>query len=129
MLQNIQTIKIGKQVNHQLDIAGLFPNTLAQRKKEFLNKLASPSGKTKYKRYVGAPIRYAGGKSLAVGLIIERIPDNVKTVVSPFLGGGSVEVAISKELGLSVIGYDIFDILINFWDVQLKNPEALYEKL
>lgn len=107
-----------------------FPaRTLSERKKVFLNNLASPSGKTKYKRYVGAPIRYAGGKSLAVGLVIERIPDNVKTVVSPFLGGGSVEVAISKELGLPVIGYDIFDILINYWKVQLSNPKALYKKL
>jgi len=129
MLQNIQTIKIGKQVNHQLDIAGLFPNTLAKRKKEFLNKLASPSDKTKYKRYMGAPIRYAGGKSLAVGLVVERIPDNTKRVVSPFLGGGSVEVAIARELSLPVIGYDIFDILINYWEVQLENPNALYERL
>jgi len=104
-------------------------SSIAKRKRIFLDKLVSPSGKTKYKRYVGAPIRYAGGKSLAVGLVIERIPDNVKTVVSPFLGGGSVEVAISNELGLPVIGYDIFDILINYWKAQLSNPKALYKKL
>lgn len=110
----LQTIQIAKQVNRQLDITALFPNTLAQRKKNFLNKLRSPSGKTKYKRYMGAPIRYAGGKSLAVGLVVERIPDNTKLVVSPFLGGGSVEIAIIRELDLPVIGYDIFDILINY---------------
>lgn len=63
---------------------------------------------------MGAPIRYAGGKSLAVGLIIERIPDDVKRVVSPFLGGGSVEVAIANELDIPVVGYDIFDILTNY---------------
>lgn len=103
--------------------------TLAERKKQFLDKLASPSGKTKYKRYSGAPIRYAGGKSLAVGLVIEHIPDNTKRVVSPFLGGGSVEVAIAKELRLPVIGYDIFDILMNYWGVQLNNPRVLYERL
>lgn len=73
----LQTIKIGKQISHQLDINGLFPNTLARRKKDFLNKLISPSGKTKYKRYMGAPIRYAGGKSLAVGLVIERNKYNI----------------------------------------------------
>ncbi|HEY4497576.1 MAG TPA: DNA adenine methylase [Candidatus Paceibacterota bacterium] len=118
-----------KPIAYQLDIKGLFPNTLAQRKKDFLRKIASPSGKTKYKRYMGAPIRYAGGKSLAVGLVVERIPDNIKRVVSPFLGGGSVEVAIARELNLPVIGYDIFDILINYWQVQLKTPDMLYERL
>src|SRR3989338_6385469 len=103
-------------------------NLLAIQKKAFLESLRSPSGES-YKRYMGAPIRYAGGKSLAVGLIIERIPNDVKRVVSPFLGGGSVEVAIAKELGIPVIGYDIFDILTNYWDVQLNNPKALYNKL
>lgn len=78
---------------------------------------------------MGAPIRYPGGKSLAVGLVVELIPNNVKKIVSPFLGAGSVEIAIAKELGLPVIGYDIFDILINYWDVQLNNPKALYERL
>lgn len=100
-----------------------------ERKRIFLDKLRSPSDPTKYKRYIGTPIRYAGGKSLAVGLIIERIPKNVKRVVAPFLGGGSVEVAIANELGIEVIGYDIFDVLINYWDVQLNNPEALYKRL
>lgn len=103
--------------------------TFAERKKSFLDKLVSPSDKTKYKRYVGAPIRYAGGKSLAVGLIVERIPDYVKKIVSPFLGGGSVEVAIAKELDLPVIAYDIFDILMDYWDVQLKNPDMLHKRL
>lgn len=103
--------------------------SITERKRIFLGNLKSPSDKTKYKRYMGAPIRYAGGKSLAVGLIVERIPDNVKKVVAPFLGGGSVEVAIANELNIPVIGYDIFDILINYWDVQLNNPRALYENL
>ena len=40
--------------------------SLAERKKIFLEKLRSPSDATKYKRYMGAPIRYAGGKSLAL---------------------------------------------------------------
>lgn len=102
---------------------------IGQKKQTFLAQLKSPSGKSKYKRYAGAPIRYAGGKSLAVGLIVELIPDDTKRVVAPFLGGGSVEVAIANELGLPVIGYDIFDILINYWQVQLKSPEALYKKL
>ena len=89
----------------------------------------SPNSKNRYKRYLGAPIRYAGGKSLAVGLIVELIPSDARRVISPFLGGGSVEVAVANELELPVIGYDIFDILVNYWQVQLKTPSELYEKL
>ncbi|MBI3812935.1 MAG: DNA adenine methylase [Nitrospinae bacterium] len=107
----------------------LFPITFIEKKRIFLNRYKSPSGKTEYKRYIGSPLRYAGGKSLAVGLIIERLPDKIKKLVSPFLGGGSVEVACAVELGLPVIAYDIFDILINYWDVQLNNPEELYKRL
>lgn len=129
MLKNIQTIRTGKKNGVQFSIAELFPVAKEDRKRMFLNNLISPSGKTKYKRYTGAPIRYAGGKSLAVGLVIEHIPDDVKKIVSPFLGGGSVEVACAVELGLSVVGYDIFDILINYWKAQLDNSEMLYERL
>jgi site-specific DNA-adenine methylase len=78
--------------------------------------------KIDYKRYLGAPIRYGGGKSLAVGYIIERIPRNIKKIVSPFVGGGSVEFALN-ECGINVICYDIFDKLINFFNV-LKNEKV-----
>ncbi len=97
------------------------------KKQAFLELLKSPNGKT-YKRYMGSPLRYAGGKSLAVGLILERLP-NVKRVVSPFFGGGSVEIAIANELNIPVIGYDIFDILTNYWQVQISRPEALADRL
>lgn len=103
--------------------------SLKERKRIFLDKLKSPSGKTTYKRYMGAPIRYAGGKSLAVGLVVERIPDDVKKIVSPFLGGGSIEVAIAKELYIPITGYDIFDVLINYWRYQLNDSKALSDRL
>ncbi len=96
----------------------------------FLLGLRSCSAsKNKYKRYLGSPLRYAGGKSLAVGYVIQLIPENVKRVVAPFIGGGSVEIAIAKELGIEVIGYDIFDILVNYWQVQIESPEDLYNEL
>jgi DNA adenine methylase len=122
-------MKIIKERTAQLNIEGLIPKSFTDRKNVFLANLRSPSGKTKYKRYPSAPIRYAGGKSLAVGLIVEMMPDNAKKLVSPFLGGGSVEVACAAELGLPVIGYDIFDILINYWKTQLDNPGGLADRL
>jgi DNA adenine methylase len=83
----------------------------------------------KYKRVVSSPLRYAGGKSAAVGLIIEKIPKNTKKIVSPFFGGGSVELALAKNLGFHVIGYDIFDLLVNYWKMQVERPLALYNIL
>ncbi len=103
--------------------------SFAERKQALLKRLASPTGKTTYKRYVGSPLRYAGGKSLAAGLIVELLPENTKRIISPFFGGGSIEICCANELGLPVIGYDIFDILMNYWDVQLHDPVALYERL
>jgi DNA adenine methylase len=108
-------------------INGFVNQSLSQRKKFFLTSLRGIT--QKYKRYVGIPLRYAGGKTLAVGFVVERIPDHITRIICPFLGGGSVEVACANELGLQVIAFDIFDILINYWKAQLKNPIALYERL
>jgi len=99
-----------------------------EARERFLRRIKG-GGKIPYKRYLGTPLRYAGGKSLAVGFIVERLPDSIVRLVSPFLGGGSVEVACSVELGLPVVAYDVFDILCNYWQVHLQCPEALYKRL
>ncbi len=85
---------------------------LISPKQEFLQNLR---GKDKrYKRYLGSPLRYAGGKSWAVGYVVERIPENIRRLISPFFGGGSIEIAVAKELGIEVLGFEIFDILVNY---------------
>lgn len=95
----------------------------------FLSKLKSRRGRYRFSRYNGLPLRYAGGKSLGVGHIIEQIPDGISSLVSPFFGGGSVEIACARELGLRVRGYDIFDILTNYWRHQLRSPVELAEQI
>lgn len=104
-------------------------NNFKQKKEAFLESIKSPTGKTKYKRYLGTTLRYAGGKTLAVGLVVELLPDNVKKLVSPFFGGGSIEIAVAKELGIEVKGYDIFDLLTNYWHHQFSDPEAMQKYL
>jgi DNA adenine methylase len=99
------------------------------RKEALLKKLLSTTGKTKYKRHTVSPLRYAGGKSLAVGLVAELLPNDVKKVMSPFFGGGSIEIALAKDLGLEVQGYDIFDILVNYWQYQISDPKKLALRL
>jgi DNA adenine methylase len=73
------------------------------------------------------PIRYAGGKSKAIKIITPFVKDVTK-IVSPFIGGGSLEVYWAS-MGKEVIGYDLFDVLVNFWNVLLTNKEGLVEKL
>jgi DNA adenine methylase len=96
----------------------------------FLNSLrSSQSSNNKYKRYNGSPLRYAGGKSLAVGTICELIPKYTHRIISPFFGGGSVEIACAIGAGIKVLGFDIFDLLVNYWQVQISNPVALANRL
>lgn len=92
--------------------------------------LLALKGKGKrYKRYLGSPLRYAGGKSWAVGYVIENLPENIDKLVSPFFGGGSIEIAVAKELGVEVIAFEVFDILVNYWKIQIENPNSLYKEL
>jgi len=99
---------------------------LLSPKEEFLQKLRGRNGK--YKRYLGSPLRYAGGKTWAVGYVVEQLPE-IKRLISPFFGGGSIEIAVAKELNIPVIGFDIFDILINYWRIQIGKPIKLYQEL
>ena len=69
------------------------------------------------------PIRYAGGKSKAYNIITEQIPKLPlpNRIISPFMGGGSLESRWSSELDIPVVGFDIFDPLVNFWNVLLAD--------
>jgi len=70
-------------------------NTLAYKKKTFLEEIKSsnPISKNKYKRVALSPIRYAGGKSLAVGHVLELLPENINIA---FLGRGTLEKKIDE---------------------------------
>ena len=96
----------------------------------YLKTILSSSNNIKYKRISLSPLRYAGGKSKAVGLILENLPLlKNKKIVSAFFGGGSVELVLSQKLGFKVIGYDIFDILVNFWNQIINNPTEFSNEL
>ncbi len=86
------------------------------------------SEKRKYKRLALSPIRYGGGKSLAVGHVIEHLPA-VKRVISPFFGGGSIEIAMEQKLGIEIIACEINPVLVNYWQYQINEPHVLYKEL
>lgn len=73
-------------------------------------------------------LRYAGGKSKAINQITPFIK-HYDEIISPFIGGGSLEVHWASNLGKKVIGYDVFDVLVNFWNVLLNKPKELYSEL
>ena len=74
-----------------------------------------------------SPLRYPGGKSRAVKHILPYFPEDIREVCSPFLGGGSIELALAEQ-GVRVYGYDIFQPLIWFWRTLTGNPEALADE-
>ncbi len=73
-------------------------------------------------------LRWPGAKTRAVEQILEHFPRNVSEVASIFLGGGSVELALCA-LGIMVRGYDRCSYLINYWQVLLRSPERLANRM
>ena len=77
------------------------------------------------------PIRYAGGKSKAYNIISEHLPffPKPKRIISPFIGGGSLEVRWATEQNIPILGFDVFWCLTNYWKHQIEQPKDLYNIL
>ena len=107
-------------------------DTCYESEEEYLRKYLDTIRKSDgtFKRVLISPLRYAGGKSKAIGLILNSLPKlREKKIVSPFFGGGSFELCASQNLGIQVIGYDIFGMLTNFWNVLINHKEEFIEEL
>lgn len=113
---NEKKVKINASFNElMLASVGKKPN---KEKEEETNKVVLP---------VKSPLRYPGGKSRAVSQIInEYIPKGLPKLCSPFIGGGSIELALAS-IGTKVYGYDAFEPLVRFWQVLLKDASYLAE--
>ena len=74
-------------------------------------------------KYPKSLLRYPGGKSRAVKIImpvllqlVDKYSHLNKQLLSPFLGGGSIELAFATRFpAFQVIGSDLFLPLITFW--------------
>jgi len=71
-----------------------------------------------------SPLRYPGGKTRAVEHLTALFPKDLSELVSPFFGGGSVELAMAAK-GVTVHGYDVFSPLVEFWQCLLQDPGLL----
>ena len=72
-----------------------------------------------------SPLRYPGGKTRAIKKFEKYLPKDVKTVCSPFFGGGSFELFCIKNHGIKVVGYDLYEPVITFWNCLIEDPERL----
>ena len=75
-------------------------------------------------RTLKSPLRYPGGKSRALKYIVPYIPQDTDMLISPFLGGGSVEIYFANS-GIQVKAFDSFQPLVCFWKEILLNPGDL----
>ena len=78
-----------------------------------------------------SPLRYPGGKTRAVKLLTNSIqsyyPDR-KTLVSPFLGGGSLELSLQSN-GYKVNANDLFTPLYQFWKSVRYHPGEVAQRV
>ena len=73
---------------------------------------------------IKSPLRYPGGKTRAIKQIMKYIPSTTKELISPFFGGGSLEIACC-QMGIRVYGYDVFEELVEFWQCLLEDSKKL----
>ena len=75
-----------------------------------------------------SPLRYPGGKSKALAKIIPYIPLNISEYREPFIGGGSVFLAVKQLFGNRIKRYWINDLnfdLCCFWLYAKTEIESL----
>lgn len=72
-------------------------------------------------------IRYAGGKTKAIKKIAHYMYEE-EEIISPFIGGGSLEVHWAAR-GINVRGYDIMDHLVIYWQSLLENRDLLADEM
>ena len=80
-------------------------------------------------KQVSSVLRYPGGKTRAVPLLAEFLPQDTAEICSPFLGGGSFELYCASVRGLKVHAYDLFTPLVEFWQYLLEHPGALANRV
>jgi DNA adenine methylase len=78
-------------------------------------------------------IKWVGGKSQIIDKILEKVPKTINNYHEPFLGGGSVLLAILSNKDIKIKGkifaYDINQHLINLYKNIQINKDKLFEKI
>ena len=95
-------------------------------------KICSNRGMIK-RTFQSKGIAYASELALinvkALKKIIKYFPEDLTEMVSPFFGGGAIEIHYAQKHKTRVHGYDLFPQLVNFWEMVLIDPERLTEEV
>jgi DNA adenine methylase len=81
---------------------------------------------------IKSPLRYPGGKSKAISQILPHLPLNFTEYREPFIGGGSVFLAVKQLFGSRVKSYRINDLnydLYCFWKYARDEIELLVDRI
>jgi len=75
-----------------------------------------------------SPLRYPGGKTRAFKKLDEILNTNfnietIKTIISPFFGGGSFEFFLQNKYNVDIICNDKFKPLYSFWNICKDNSK------
>lgn len=76
-------------------------------------------------KFVKSPISYIGGKGRLLEYVWGILPDTDR-IISPFFGGGSIELNFAYHKKASVLSYDICPYLIVFWKHFVINPLQVF---
>ncbi len=79
-----------------------------------------------------SPLRYPGGKSRAISAIMSLLPARISEYREPFLGGGSVFIAVKRLFGKHIARYWVNDLnadLICLWQQAQHNMPALLARI
>ncbi len=78
------------------------------------------------------PLRYPGGKSKALDQILPLLPREIGEFREPFLGGGSVLLAVKKLYSKRINHYwanDLNSDLFHFWQALRDTPDELVSQV
>jgi len=74
-------------------------------------------------------LRYPGGKTRAIKILEQYLPNNTKELYSPFFGGGSFELYVQNKYDIKIFANDKFEPLYNFWNCLKLDKKKLVKEV
>lgn len=74
-------------------------------------------------------IKWAGGKTRLLSVLLPHVPESFRRYHEPFLGGGALLFAVHSRGRLPAFASDLNEDLVNAWQVVQDRPAELHERL
>lgn len=80
--------------------------------------------------FLKSPLRYPGGKSRAIKILMPFFPQDFDELAEPFFGGGSVGLYLAQNFGLKqIFANDLNTDLYCFWQTLKTQNKALIDEI